>query len=71
MPRFLMAVLLVFCCCPFDPLSAATSRKTADTESMQSEIEAIDLQLDYLKIKVSDSQKKTRKLEASIKDKKN
>lgn len=70
MPRFLMAVLLVFCCCPFDPLSAATSRKTADTESMQSEIEAIDLQLDYLKLKVSDSQKKTRKLEASIKDKK-
>ncbi len=70
MPRFLMAVLLILCCCRFDPLSAANSRKTVDTQSMQSEIEAIDLQLDYLKLKVSDSQKKTRKLEASIKEKK-
>ncbi len=43
--------------------------RTADTEELQNEIAAVNLQLDYLKLKVSDSQKKTRSLEARIKDK--
>ncbi len=43
--------------------------RTADTEELQNEIAAINLQLDYLKLKVSDSQKKTRSLEARIKEK--
>lgn len=45
------------------------SVRTADTEELQNEIAAINLQLDYLKLKVSDSQKKTRSLEARIKEK--
>jgi len=50
------------------PLPGAPAR-TADTEELQNEIAAINLQLDYLKLKVSDSQKKTRSLEARIKEK--
>lgn len=42
---------------------------TRNNNQLQSEIEAIDLQLDYLKLKLSDSLKKTRKLEARIKAK--
>lgn len=73
MPRVLritMAAMLVFCCI-FVALSPVKAGKNnVSTEGLQSEIETIDLQLDYLKLKVSDSQKKTRKLEARIKEKK-
>lgn len=41
-----------------------------DGESIQNEIDAINLQLEYLKIKVSDNKKKSRLLEKRIQDKK-
>lgn len=39
-------------------------------ESIQSEIDAINVELEYLKIKVSDNKKKTRSIETKIKNKK-
>ncbi len=50
--------------------SAVNAQKRAqDNEKLQTDIDAIDLQLDYLKLKLSDSLKKTRNLEARIKTK--
>ena len=40
------------------------------TESLQNEIEAIDIQLKYLKIKVDDQKRKSQNIEKRIKDKK-
>lgn len=57
-----LAVLLNLC--------FLSSIKAGDNDNLQNEIESINLQLDYLKLKVSDSHKKTRKLENRIKDKK-
>ncbi|EKD83979.1 MAG: hypothetical protein ACD_39C00326G0003, partial [uncultured bacterium] len=51
-------------------LPATDARTTLkDSDKLLSEIEAINLQLDYLKLKLSDSLKKTRKLESRIKSK--
>lgn len=41
-----------------------------DPDSIQSEIDAINVQLEYLKIKVNDTKKKSRSLETRIKSKK-
>ena len=60
---FLVAALL------FGQASAQAQKKSKDNDSLQTEIDAIDLQLDYLKLKLSDSLKKTRNLEARIKAK--
>lgn len=65
-PVLILAALLV----PVEPVSAAKTRPRFD-DKIQSEIDNINLQLDYLKLKVSDSLKKTRKLETMIRDKKN
>ncbi len=49
--------------------TAYTREKARDNDKLQTEIDAINLQLDYLKLKLSDSLKKTRNLEARIKAK--
>ncbi|KAF1083192.1 MAG: hypothetical protein GQF41_0959 [Candidatus Rifleibacterium amylolyticum] len=51
--------------------SAQAQKQSKNNDSLQTEIDAIDLQLDYLKLKLSDSLKKTRNLEARIKAKRN
>ncbi|PKL50957.1 MAG: hypothetical protein CVV42_01260 [Candidatus Riflebacteria bacterium HGW-Riflebacteria-2] len=49
--------------------AAHAQKQSTGNDSLQTEIDAIDLQLDYLKLKLSDSLKKTRNLEARIKAK--
>jgi len=71
MPRIqnkTIILLAIFCCAV--SLPAATRDLNKNHASLQNDIDAINLQLDYLKLKVSDSQKKTRNLEARIKEKK-
>lgn len=51
------------------PLQAART-VPAESSRLQTEIDAINLQLEYLKLKVSDSNRKTRQLESSINAKK-
>ncbi|HNX74097.1 MAG TPA: peptidoglycan DD-metalloendopeptidase family protein [Candidatus Rifleibacterium sp.] len=71
MPQFLMAVLFILASLAPTSLCAAPRRTPVpDTGELQNEIESINVQLDYLQLKVSDSKKKTRKLEADIKEKK-
>ncbi len=71
MPQFLMALLLIIASLIPTSLCGATRRTPVpDTSSLQNEIESINVQLDYLQLKVSDSKKKTRKLEADIREKK-
>ncbi|MBU1108300.1 MAG: peptidoglycan DD-metalloendopeptidase family protein [Candidatus Riflebacteria bacterium] len=47
----------------------AAKTRPKGNDNLQIEIDSINLQLDYLKVKLSDSLKKTRKLEARIKSK--
>lgn len=51
------------------PLQAARTIP-AESSRLQTEIDAVNLQLEYLKLKVSDSNRKTRQLESSINSKK-
>ncbi|NLF95501.1 MAG: peptidoglycan DD-metalloendopeptidase family protein [Candidatus Riflebacteria bacterium] len=60
---FLAAALL------FGQTRLQAQKQSKGNDSLQTEIDAIDLQLDYLKLKLSDSLKKTRNLEARIKAK--
>lgn len=75
MHRFWFSALLsaLFFAAFFVPVKAAFAAKTKPRfdDKIQSEIDNINLQLDYLKLKVSESLKKTRKLESRIQDKKN
>lgn len=68
LPKKSFILLSAFCCAAL--LSAAPRGINKDQNALQSEIDAINLQLDYLKLKVSDSLKKTRNLENRIKEKK-
>jgi septal ring factor EnvC (AmiA/AmiB activator) len=52
-------------------IPASAGKKTSESnEKLQTEIDTINLQLEYLKQKVSDSHKQTRSLEQKIRDKK-
>ena len=62
-----IAILLaMLACAPMQGWAAAAK----SNESLQSEIDAINVELEYLKIKVSDNKKKTRSIESKIKSKK-
>ena len=67
--RLREAFCLVFLLLALPAVLPGAPARTAATEELQNEIAEINLQLDYLKLKVSDSQKKTRSLEARIKEK--
>lgn len=70
-PRFSALAILVAVSFVVQPCSTfAARKKPVNTENLQSEIESINLQLDYLKFKVSDTLKKTRRLEDRIRNKK-
>ncbi|HAE38004.1 MAG TPA: hypothetical protein DCG57_05105 [Candidatus Riflebacteria bacterium] len=66
--RLLLPFLLAMAALVFTP-SAPAKGRLRDSDKLQTEIDAINLQLDYLKLKLSDSLKKTRNLEARIKAK--
>jgi septal ring factor EnvC (AmiA/AmiB activator) len=65
-----MAVILAGSCFLSARPAPAAPKGTLSTNELQNEIESINLQLDYLKLKVSDSKKKTHQLETRIKAKK-
>lgn len=60
------ALLAMLACSPMQVWSAAAK----SSESLQSEIDAINVELEYIKIKVNDNKKKTRSIESKIKSKK-
>lgn len=68
--RLLLPVLLTIAAQTCLPASAAKDSLKA-SDKLQTEIDSINLQLDYLKLKLSDSLKKTRNLESRIKSKRN